>query len=130
MLNARSTIEALFRLGAVPVVNENDTVATEEIRYGDNDRLAARVAQMIGAGVLVLLSDVDGLYDADPRRNTAARRLTRVTAITAEIEAMAGGTAAGGVGSGGMRTKLEAARIAAAGDCATIVTLGDRPHPL
>jgi len=127
-LNARATVQALLKLGVVPIVNENDTVATEEIRYGDNDRLAARVAQMIGAHVLVLLSDVDGLYEADPRRQPGARRIDRVAAVTPEIEAMAGG--ATGVGTGGMRTKLEAARIAAAAGCATIVTQGDRPRPL
>lgn len=130
-LNARATVETLLSLGVVPVVNENDTVVTEEIRYGDNDRLAARVAQMIGADVLVLLSDVDGLYTADPRRDPDARHLPRITALTAEIEAMAGGAnAAAGVGTGGMATKLAAARIAQSAGCATVITLGDRPSPL
>lgn len=130
-LNARATVETLLDLGVVPVVNENDTVVTEEIRYGDNDRLAARVAQMIGADVLVLLSDVDGLYTADPRRDPAARHLPRIAALTPEIEAMAGGAnAAAGVGTGGMATKLAAARIAQSAGCATVITLGDRPAPL
>lgn len=130
-LNARATIETLLSLGVTPVVNENDTVVTEEIRYGDNDRLAARVAQMIGADVLVLLSDVDGLYTADPRRDPAAEHLPRIARLTPEIEAMAGGANAGaGVGTGGMATKLAAAKIAAAAGCATVITLGSRPQPL
>jgi len=130
-LNARATVETLLALGVVPVVNENDTVVTEELRYGDNDRLAARVAQMIGADLLILLSDVDGLYTADPRRDPAAEHLPRVTRLTPQIEAMAGGANAGaGVGTGGMATKLAAARIAAAAGCATVITLGARPSPL
>jgi glutamate 5-kinase len=130
-LNARATMETLLALGVAPVVNENDTVVTEEIRYGDNDRLAARVAQMIGADALVLLSDIDGLYTADPRRDPSARRLDRVTEITPEIDAMAGGANAGaGVGTGGMATKLAAAKIARAAGCATIITLGQRAQPL
>ncbi|HEY1562612.1 MAG TPA: glutamate 5-kinase [Caulobacteraceae bacterium] len=130
-LNARATLTALLDLGALPIVNENDTVATEELRWGDNDRLAARVAQMAGADLLVLLSDVDGLYTADPARDPAARRLDRVAAITPEIEAMAGGpNPARRVGSGGMATKLAAARIAAAAGCATLITLGRREGPL
>lgn len=130
-LNARATVETLLSLGVIPVINENDTVVTEEIRYGDNDRLAARVAQMIGADVLVLLSDVDGLYTADPRRDPEARRLPRVSHLSAEIEAMAGGANAGaGVGTGGMATKIAAARMAQAAGCATIITLGSRPSPL
>ena len=130
-LNARATIETLLSLGAAPVVNENDTVATEEIRYGDNDRLAARVAQMIGADVLVLLSDVDGLYTADPRNDPSAEHLPRVPRLTPQIEAMAGGAnAESGVGTGGMATKLAAARIASAAGCATVITLGARPSPL
>jgi len=124
-LNARSTVDTLLRLGVVPVVNENDTVATEEIRYGDNDRLAARVAQMIGADALVLLSDVDGLYTADPRRDPTAQHFSRVSVITAEIEAMAGGSnAAAGVGVGGMASKLAAARIAQSAGCATLIAQG------
>jgi glutamate 5-kinase len=112
-LNARATMETLLERGAIPIVNENDTVATEEIRYGDNDRLAARVAQMLGADVLVLLSDIDGLYDADPRSNPGAKHVAEVRKLTPEIVAMAGGVnAAAGVGSGGMATKLDAARIA------------------
>ena len=127
-LNARATTETLLSLGAVPVVNENDTVATEEIRYGDNDRLAARVAQMIGADVLALLSDIDGLYTADPRNDPEARHVPVVAEITPEIEAMAGGANAGaGVGTGGMATKLAAARIAHGAGCATLITLGRRP---
>ncbi|THD57078.1 glutamate 5-kinase [Phenylobacterium sp.] len=130
-LNARATVETLLGLGVVPVVNENDTVVTEEIRYGDNDRLAARVAQMIGADLLVLLSDVDGLYTADPRNDPSAEHLPRVTRLTRQIEAMAGGAnASAGVGTGGMTTKLAAARIASAAGCATVITLGSRPSPL
>jgi len=130
-LNARATVETLLALGVVPIVNENDTVATEEIRYGDNDRLAARAAQMIGADALVLLSDIDGLYTADPRRDPAARHVPVVERLTPQIEAMAGGAnAEGGVGSGGMATKLAAARIASAAGCATVITLGRRPSPL
>jgi glutamate 5-kinase len=130
-LNARATVETLLALGVVPVVNENDTVVTEEIRYGDNDRLAARVAQMIGADLLVLLSDVDGLYTADPRHDPSAEHLPRVARLTPQIEAMAGGANAGaGVGTGGMATKLAAARIASAAGCATVITLGARPSPL
>lgn len=130
-LNARATVETLLALNVVPVVNENDTVVTEEIRYGDNDRLAARVAQMVGADALILLSDIDGLYTADPRCDPAAEHIALVERLTPQIEAMAGGANAGaGVGTGGMATKLAAARIAAAAGCATIVTLGTRPSPL
>jgi glutamate 5-kinase len=128
-LNARSTLETLLMLGAVPVINENDTVATAEIRYGDNDRLAARVAQMAGADCLVLLSDVDGLYTADPTRDPAARHLPEVTAITAEIEAMAGGSASD-VGSGGMTTKLLAGKIAVAAGCHMCIAIGREQRPL
>lgn len=130
-LNARATVETLLALGVVPVVNENDTVVTEEIRYGDNDRLAARVAQMIGADVLVLLSDVDGLYTADPRRDPHAEHIPRVERLTTAIESVAGGANdIAGVGTGGMATKLQAARIASAAGCATVITLGSRPSPL
>jgi glutamate 5-kinase len=130
-LNARATVETLLDLGLIPVVNENDTVVTEELRYGDNDRLAARVAQMIGADVLVLLSDVDGLYTADPRGDPAAEHLARISRITPQIDAMATGpNASAGVGAGGMATKLAAARIASAAGCATVITLGSRPAPL
>ncbi len=130
-LNARATVETLMSLGVVPIVNENDTVVTEEIRYGDNDRLAARVAQMIGADLLVLLSDIDGLYTADPRSNPKAEHIPVVRQLTPEIEAMAGGAnASAGVGTGGMATKLEAVRIAGSAGCATLITLGRRPAPL
>ncbi|AZS22886.1 MULTISPECIES: glutamate 5-kinase [unclassified Caulobacter] len=130
-LNARATTETLMGLGVVPVVNENDTVVTEEIRYGDNDRLAARVAQMAGADLLVLLSDIDGLYTADPRKSPKAQHIPLVSEITAEIAGMAeGANAAAGVGTGGMATKIAAARIARAAGCATLITLGSRPRPL
>lgn len=130
-LNARATTETLMGLGVVPVVNENDTVVTEEIRYGDNDRLAARVAQMAGADLLVLLSDIDGLYTADPRKNPKAQHIPLVSEITPEIAGMAeGANAAAGVGTGGMATKIAAARIARAAGCATLITLGSRPRPL
>ena len=110
-LNARSTIDTLLQWRAIPVINENDTVATNEIRYGDNDRLAARVATMVSADLLVLLSDVDGLYDAPPDTNAAARHIPCVPRITPEIEAMAG-AAGSELSRGGMQTKIEAARIA------------------
>ena len=128
-LNGRATLETLLGLGVVPVVNENDTVATDEIRYGDNDRLAARVALMAGADVLVLLSDVDGLYTANPRENAAATHLPEVTEITAGIEAMAGGAGSAGA-SGGMRTKILAAKAAMQGGCAMAVMKGDVERPL
>ena len=127
-LNARATLETLLELGAVPIVNENDTVATVEIRYGDNDRLAARTAQMISADVLVLLSDIDGLYERDPRRDANAAFVPEVREITPAIEAMAG--QANTLGSGGMRTKIEAAKIAARAGCAVAITKGDEPKPL
>ncbi len=130
-LNARATLEALLKLGAVPVVNENDTVATEEIRYGDNDRLAARTAQLCRADLLVLLSDVDGLYSADPRRDSGAEHWPLVEALTPEIVAAAGGAnAQAGVGTGGMATKLEAARIARSAGCATLIVSGLAMRPL
>ena len=130
-LNAKATMETLLALGVAPIVNENDTVATEEIRYGDNDRLAARVAQMIGADLLVLLSDVDGLYTADPRKDPAATRIAVISDLTPEIEAMAGGSNAdAGIGTGGMATKLTAARIAQGAGCATLITLGRGRAPL
>jgi glutamate 5-kinase len=128
-LNARATLEQLLTLGAVPVINENDTIATAEIRFGDNDRLAARVAQMISADTLVLLSDIDGLYTADPRRDAAARHLSEIHAITPQIEAMAG-QAPAGYSSGGMVTKLAAARIAMAAGCRMVIALGKGLHPL
>ncbi len=128
-LNGRNTLAALLRLGAIPLINENDTVATAEIRYGDNDRLAARVAQMISADCLVLLSDVDGLYTADPSLDPKARFIAEVKGITPEIERMAGGTSSA-VGSGGMATKIAAARIAVAAGCHMCVALGRELHPL
>jgi len=128
-LNARATLEALLSLGALPVINENDTVATAEIRYGDNDRLAARVAQMVGADCLVLLSDVEGLYSADPNREPGARFIHEVPQITPEIEAMAGRSASQ-VGSGGMTAKIAAARIAVAAGCHMCIAAGVHRHPL
>jgi glutamate 5-kinase len=130
-LNARATLETLLAAGALPVINENDSVATDEIRYGDNDRLAARVAQMISADVLVLLSDVDGLYTSDPRQDPAAEHIPELRALSAEHDAMAGeSNQTSDVGSGGMRTKLAAARIAWGAGCATAITIGDRDRPL
>jgi glutamate 5-kinase len=128
-LNARATIKTLLSLGAVPIVNENDTVATDEIRYGDNDRLAAQVAVTIGADRLVLLSDVDGLYTADPGADPSARRFDEIDAITPEIEAMAG-DAGSGLSKGGMKTKLLAAKMATAAGCAMAITEGSAAHPL
>jgi glutamate 5-kinase len=128
-LNARATLESLLELGALPVINENDTVATAEIRYGDNDRLAARVAQMVGADCLVLLSDVDGLYSSDPNKDPAARLIPEVPHITPEIEAMAGRSASA-VGSGGMSAKILAARIAVAAGCHLCIAAGAHRHPL
>ena len=128
-LNARATLFTLLRHAAVPVINENDTVATSEIRYGDNDRLAARVSSMVSGDCLVLLSDVDGLYTADPRTDPAARRLPEVAEITPEIEAMASG-AGTGLARGGMRTKLLAAKTATQGGCAMAITRGDVLRPL
>ena len=128
-LNARATMGALLELGAVPVVNENDTVATAEIRFGDNDRLAARVAAMIGADLLVLLSDVDGLYTGNPNDNKAATHLPQIDHITDDIMAMAG-TANAQYASGGMVTKLEAARISTAAGCHMIICDGRDPEPL
>ncbi len=130
-LNARSTLDALLRLGAVPVVNENDTVATEEIRYGDNDRLAARTAQLARADLLVLLSDIDGLYDADPRKTPSAAHQPLIEALTPAVLAMAGeANSDAAVGTGGMRTKLEAARIARSAGCATVIASGMGERPL
>jgi glutamate 5-kinase len=128
-LNARATLEELLALRAVPVINENDTVATAEIRFGDNDRLAARVAQMISADTLVLLSDIDGLYTADPRKDPEARHIPEVREITPEIEAM-GGVAPQGYSSGGMVTKLAAARIAMGAGCRMVIAAGGELHPL
>jgi glutamate 5-kinase len=122
-LNARATFAQLLRLGAVPVVNENDTITTAEIRFGDNDRLAARVAQMTSADMLVLLSDIDGLYTADPRADPDARYIATVREIGPEIEAMAG-EAGPGYSSGGMVTKLAAARIAMNAGCRMLIARG------
>ena len=128
-LNARATISQLLKLGAVPIINENDTVATTEIRYGDNDRLAARVATMTGADLLVLLSDIDGLYTAPPHLDPDARFLETIDAITPEIEAMAGG-AASELSRGGMRTKIDAGKIATTAGCAMIIASGKIDRPL
>ena len=124
-LNARSTLDTLLGLGAVPIINENDTVATDEIRYGDNDRLAARTAQMIGADVLILLSDIDGLYTADPRKNSTAKHIPIIENLTQDILAMGGApNAAAGVGTGGMATKLAAAQIATQAGCDMVICDG------
>ncbi|MFV3076531.1 glutamate 5-kinase [Niveispirillum fermenti] len=128
-LNGRATIETLLKLGAVPVINENDTVATAEIRFGDNDRLAARVAQMISADTLVLLSDIDGLYTADPRKDPDARHIPLVREITPEIVGMAGEPPPG-YSSGGMVTKIVAGRIALAAGCRMAIAMGQRTNPL
>jgi glutamate 5-kinase len=128
-LNARATLTTLLGLGCVPVINENDTVATTEIRFGDNDRLAARVAEMVQADQLVLFSDIDGLYAADPRRDPSAAHIPVVPVMTPEIDAM-GGEPPPGYSSGGMRTKLAAARIATSAGCAMAIALGHQPHPL
>ncbi len=128
-LNARSTLNQLLTLGAVPLINENDTVATQEIRYGDNDRLAARVAAMISAEVLVLLSDIDGMYEADPRKVTDARHIPEIGEITPAIEAMAG-AAPEGYSSGGMITKIQAAKIALGAGCHMVLTEGHSLNPV
>ena len=128
-LNGRATMATLLELGALPIVNENDTVATDEIRYGDNDRLAARVAVMASADRLILLSDVDGLYTANPMLDPTAKRLDRVDAITPEIEAMAGG-AASTLSKGGMTTKILAAKTAMQGGCAMAIAMGESMNPL
>jgi glutamate 5-kinase len=128
-LNARATLTTLIDLGAVPVINENDTVATAEIRFGDNDRLGARVASMMGADRLVLLSDVDGLYTADPTGDPTAAHIPEVTAVTPEIEAMAGESVSG-FGRGGMASKVIAARIAMGAGCDVILAKGAVEAPL
>jgi glutamate 5-kinase len=128
-LNARGTLNTLLSLGAVPVINENDTVATAEIRYGDNDRLAARVAQMVSADCLVLLSDIDGLYTANPHVDPHAEFIPRVLEISPAIEAMAGGVSSA-MGSGGMQTKIAAARIAVGAGCHLCIAKGASQHPL
>jgi glutamate 5-kinase len=129
-LNARSTLTTLLGLKAVPVINENDTVATEEIRYGDNDRLAARVAQMVSADCLVLLSDIDGLYDANPATNPNAKPIAEVREVTPAIEAMAGSTSSVDMGTGGMVTKLAAAKIAMAAGCRMVLADGRKEGAL
>ncbi|MCE6967228.1 glutamate 5-kinase [Cereibacter sphaeroides] len=128
-LNSRATMETLLALGAVPIVNENDTVATDEIRYGDNDRLAAQIAVTVGADQLVLLSDVDGFYSANPKEDPTAERFDLVEAITPELEAMAGDPISG-VSKGGMKTKIMAAKTAVAGGCAMAITEGSVMRPL
>jgi glutamate 5-kinase len=128
-LNARSTLNQLLKMGAVPVINENDTVATAEIRFGDNDRLAARVAAMISADTLVLLSDIDGLYTADPRKDKGATHIAEITEMTADIESMAG-EAPTGYSSGGMVTKLAAARVAMSAGCRMAIADGRHMNPL
>ncbi|MEM9705305.1 MAG: glutamate 5-kinase [Pseudomonadota bacterium] len=130
-LNARATLFTLLQLGAVPVINENDTTATQEIRYGDNDRLAAHVAQMTGADCLLILSDIDGLYDQDPRTHKDAAHIPFVEQIDATIHnAASGPNEARGAGSGGMRTKIDAAQIAAGAGCWTIIAKGDQKSPI
>jgi glutamate 5-kinase len=128
-LNARNTLEKLLDFRVVPVINENDTVATEELKYGDNDRLAARVAQIVMADGLLILSDVDGLYTADPRNNPQAEHVPLVSVISDEMFAMAGNSS-GADGSGGMTTKLQAAQIATHAGCATIIASGTLERPL
>ncbi len=128
-LNARATLAQLLSLGVVPIVNENDTIATDEIRYGDNDRLAAQIAVTVGADQLVLLSDIDGLYTANPADDPNATRFDVVETITPAIEAMAG-DAGTGLSKGGMKTKLMAAKMATGAGCAMAITLGSPLHPL
>ena len=128
-LNARDTIHTLLEAGAIPVVNENDTIATNELRYGDNDRLSARVAAMIEADILMILSDIDGLYTAPPQDEARAQHIEIINEITPEIEAMAGGTGSS-VASGGMVTKIEAAKIAGASGCQMIITSGKGANPI
>ena len=128
-LNIRATLETLLGLGALPIVNENDTVATDEIRYGDNDRLGAQIAVTVGADLLVLLSDVDGLYTGNPQIDPDARRLEVVERITPEVEAMAGEPVSG-LARGGMRTKVMAAKTATQGGCAMVITAGHGLRPL
>lgn len=128
-LNSRATLEQLLTLGVVPIVNENDTVATDEIRYGDNDRMAAQVAVTAGADQLILLSDVDGFYSANPAQDPSARRYDVIETITPEIEAMAG-DAGSGLSKGGMKTKLMAAKTATAAGCDMAITEGSVMHPV
>ena len=128
-LNARATLLTLLEMGAVPVINENDTVATEEIRFGDNDRLGARVAQMVSADTLVLFSDIDGLYTANPKTDAAAKHLAEIREITPEIMAMAGAPISAD-SRGGMITKLEAAKIAFGAGCRMAIADGRIQNPL
>ncbi|MEM9968795.1 MAG: glutamate 5-kinase [Pseudomonadota bacterium] len=128
-LNSRATMAQLLNLGVVPIVNENDTVATDEIRFGDNDRLAAQIAVTVGADALILLSDVDGFYSANPSEDPTSRRYEVIEAITPEIEAMAG-DAGSGLSKGGMKTKLMAAKTATAAGCAMAITAGSVDRPL
>lgn len=128
-LNSRATLEQLLMLGAVPIVNENDTVATDEIRYGDNDRMAAQIAVTAGADQLILLSDVDGFYSANPALDPTARRFDVIAQITPEIEAMAG-DAGSGLSKGGMKTKLMAAKTATAAGCDMAITEGSVLYPI
>ncbi|MEM7520376.1 MAG: glutamate 5-kinase [Pseudomonadota bacterium] len=128
-LNSRATLEQLLSLGVVPIVNENDTIATDEIRFGDNDRLAAQIAVTVGADQLILLSDVDGFYSANPTDDPSAQRFDRIEMITPEIEAMAG-DAGSGLSKGGMKTKLMAAKTATAAGCAMAITEGSVLRPL
>ena len=130
-VNARNTLMSLIELRVTPIVNENDTIATAEIRYGDNDRLAAHAAQLAGADLLVMLSDVDGLYDADPRKSPGAAHIAFAKGVSREMEAMASGpNTERATGSGGMKTKLEAAKIANAAGCAAIIADGAGDNPL
>lgn len=129
-LNAKNTLETLLANGVVPVINENDTVATEELRFGDNDRLAARVAQMISADLLILFSDVDGLYTGNPRLDNTAKHISEVKEITKQIEDMATGALSDGIGSGGMVTKIAAAKIAVSGGCNMILASGKENNPV
>ncbi len=128
-LNARGTLGKLVEHSVIPIINENDTVATDEIRYGDNDRLAARVAQLVMADALILLSDVDGLYTADPGKDSNAKHIPEVPNITDEVQIMAGETRSD-IGSGGMATKVQAARIATHAGCSTVITSGAIVRPL
>jgi len=128
-LNARGTLGKLVEHSVIPIINENDTIATDEIRYGDNDRLAARVAQLVMADALILLSDVDGLYTADPGKDSNAKHIPEVRSITDEIQNMAGETRSD-IGSGGMATKVQAARIATHAGCSTVITSGAIDRPL
>ncbi len=129
-LNAKNSIETILKAGAIPVINENDAVATAELKYGDNDRLSARVAQMLGADLLVIFSDIDGLYTGNPKTDKDAKHIDVVEEITRDIEKMATGGSSSDVGTGGMTTKIEAAKIAVRAGCDTIITNGDINNPI